>query len=99
MPEDIDKLKALRVFSIQHNNIEDLPSRLGNINTLRMLKLTGNPLNARLKRLIEDNESTLSPSTPALNYNENEKDTILTKKITEYLRAQGAVRDSGEDSR
>ena len=91
-------MKALRVFSIGHNNIQDLPFCLGSISTLRMLKLSGNPLNPSLKRIVEGNQDVLSPSL-GLAKNENERDTILTRKVTEYLRTQAAAKDSGEDSR
>lgn len=99
IPEEIEKMRALRVFSIQHNSIQDLPLGLGSINTLRMLKLTGNPLNPKLKKLLENHEEIMSPSTPVLPSDENEKDKILTRKITEYLRTQATLKESGEDSR
>ena len=100
VPKEIDKMKALRVFAIQHNRIEDLPLGLGDISTLRILKVTGNPLNSNIKRIVEGNEDVLSPATPALPSDENERATIVTKKVIEYLRSQAmSSRDSGEDSR
>ena len=99
VPEEIDKMKALRVFAIQHNRIADLPLGLGEIGTLRMLKVTGNPLNPNLKSIVEGNEDVLSPTTPALPNDENERDKILTRKVIDHLRTQAAIRDSGEDSR
>ena len=99
MPEEIDKMKALRVFAIQHNRIANLPLGLGEIGTLRMLKITGNPLNPSLKSIVEGNEDILSPTTPALPNDENERDKILTRKVIDHLRIQAAIRDSGEDSR
>lgn len=86
IPNDIDKMKSLRVFAIHHNRIENLPLGLGNIGTLRMLKLAGNPLNSYLKQLTDGNEDLMSPSTPALPVDENEKDKILTQVVIRYLR-------------
>lgn len=91
-------MKALRVFSVQHNNIRDLPFCLGSINTLRMLKLTGNPLSPRLKRVAEGSDRSPGPS-PALVDNDNEKDAMSTKKVLEYLRTLAAAKDSEGDSR
>ncbi len=92
-------MKALRVFAIQHNRIEDLPLGLGDIGTLRILKVTGNPLNPTIKRIVEGNEDVLSPATPAHATDENERATIVTRKVIEHLRSQALRRDSGEDSR
>ena len=91
-------MKALRVFSIQHNNVGDLPYCLASINTLRMLKLTGNPLTPRLKRIVEGSDVSPGPS-PAFGDNEIEKDTMSTRKVLEYLRTLAAAKDSEGDSR
>ena len=98
VPDEIEQMKALRVFSIQHNNIGDLPFCLGSINTLRILKLTGNPLTPRLKRIVEGSDVSPGPS-PAFVDNEFEKDTMSTKKVLEYLRTLAAAKDSEGDSR
>lgn len=95
VPEQISKMKALRVFSVQNNRIQDLPLCLGSISTLRMLKVTGNPLNPKLKRIIEPSETALSPSVAFLR-NDNDRDAYLTRKVTEHLRQEAAA---GEDSR
>ncbi|KAK4694021.1 hypothetical protein P7C71_g3481, partial [Lecanoromycetidae sp. Uapishka_2] len=98
IPNDIEALKALRVFSIQHNNLEDLPDGIGTITTLRMLKVMGNPLSAGLRRIIGSSE--MSPSfSPALLKDDNERDTMTTRPIKDYLVARAAVvKESGEDS-
>ena len=94
---DIENLKALRVFSIQHNNLEDLPDCLGTVSTLRMLKLMGNPLNPGMRRIIGPSE--LSPSaSPAFSKDDNERDTLMTKPIKDYLLARAAVKDSADES-
>ena len=90
-------MKALRVFSIQNNSIQDLPYCLGSISTLRMLKVIGNPLNPTLQRVL-DGDGELSSPSPALMKDDNERDTILTKKLTEHMRQHAAMRESGEDS-
>jgi Leucine-rich repeat (LRR) protein len=89
IPSDIESLKALRVFSIQHNSIEDLPKGLGSTSTLRMLKMAGNPWEPGIKRILSTGDTTKD---------DNERDTMLTPTIKEYLRAR-AVKDSGEDAR
>ena len=90
-------MKALRVFSIQHNDIRDLPNCLGSISTLRMLKLTGNPWEPGIKRILGSGE--LSPSQSlAPEKEDNERDTFLTTPVKEYLRGR-SIKDSGEDAR
>ena len=97
IPDDIESMKALRVFSIQNNDIRDLPNCLGSISTLRMLKLTGNPWEPGIKRILESGE--LSPmQSPVPEKDDNERDTFMTTPIKEYLRGR-AVKDSGEDAR
>lgn len=95
MPPEIEKMKALRVFSIQYNNIVDLPLCLGGISALRMLKVAGNPLNPKLKRILEHGEKALSPPMSVVK-NDNDRDTFLTKKVTEFLRHEAVA---GEESR
>ena len=86
IPEDICNLKALRVFSIHHNHIEDLPQCLAYISTLRVLKLRENPFKPELRDVIIGYENSLSPSTPALQTDENENDMIITARVVDYLR-------------
>lgn len=100
VPNDIENLKALRVFSIQHNNLEDLPNGIGTITTLRMLKVMGNPLNKKLRDVLEYSELSPSPSK-----DENERDTETTRPMKDFLLARAAsdapaavVKESGEDS-
>ena len=95
VPDEIEHLKALRVLSLQTNNIRDLPYCLGTIITLRLLKVMGNPVNPTLQRILDGNG--MSPN-PALIKDENERDTVLTKMLTEHMRSHTARRDSGEDS-
>lgn len=97
VPDEINNLIALRVFSIQHNNIQDLPLTLANITTLRMLKLVGNPWNRNLQRIIDGTDDSSSLSSSYMK-DDNERDTILTKKVLDYMRNHATPRDSGEDS-
>lgn len=90
VPDEIEHLKALRVFSIQNNNVRDLPFCLGSITTLKLLKVTGNPLNPTLQRILDDSDSSATQSPNSKD--ENERDTKLTIKLTEYMR------NSGDDS-
>ena len=90
-------MKAIRVFAIQHNDIRDLPNCLGSISTLKMLKLTGNPWEPGIKRILESGEFSPMQSPPQ-GKNDNERDTLMTTPIKEHLRGR-AVKDSGEDAR
>ncbi len=89
MPDEIGSLTALRVFSVQNNDLQDLPTTLLTISTLRMLKVTDNPFNRNLSRVIKGSEDV---------QDHNERDTILTRKILNYMRNNVTPRDSGEDS-
>ena len=96
VPDEIESMKALRVLSIQNNDIRDLPNCLGSINALKMLKLTGNPWEPGIKRILESCEH--SPMQSPAPEDPNERDTLMTTPIKEFLRGR-AVKDSGEDAR
>ena len=93
VPDDIKKMRCLRVFAIQHNNVQDLPVGLAHINTLRVLKVFGNPLNYRLKRIVDNTDDVLSPSTSAPLTDGNEK---VTRKLIEFLKMQGSGEEMGD---
>lgn len=44
MPDEIRNLTSLKVLSLDRNRIERLPICLGDMNTLRVLKVEDNPL-------------------------------------------------------
>ena len=90
-------MKALRVFAIQNNDIRDLPNCLGSSNALKLLKLTGNPWEPGIKRILESGEFSPMQSPPP-EKEDHERDTFMTEPIKEYLRGR-AVKDSGEDAR
>ena len=91
-------MQALRVFAIQYNSIQDLPPGLGRIATLKLLKLIGNPLNAQLRTLVQSSDDSMSPPTPGIPNDDNMKDRVVTQKVTEFLRSQSAIKESGEES-
>lgn len=90
-------MKALRAFGIQYNDIRDLPNCLGSLSTLKMLKLTGNPWEPGIKRILESGELSPMQSPPQGN-DDRQRDVYMTEPIKEYLRGR-AVKDSGEDAR
>ena len=90
-------MKALRVLSLMNNRIENLPVCIGSLDTLRILKLAGNLLPDGLKRIVEGNGG--SPSPTAAIITDNERDVLRTRKLKKYLKAEAAARESGGDSR
>ena len=90
-------MKALRVLSVMNNKLESLPFSLGFLDTLKILKLTSNPLNEGLKNILEGNDGSPAPLTVPLA--ENEKDVMLTKKIKKFLKNEAAALESGGESR
>ena len=90
-------LKALRVLSVMNNNLEEVPFSLGFIESLRVLKLAGNPLHEDLRGILDGNDSTPSPLITPLA--ENGKDALLTIKIKQHLRTEAAALESGGESR
>lgn len=90
-------MKALRVFSLLNNNIGEIPSNLGLLDTLKILKVAGNPLKPSLKRIVDGNDDSNSPPLTALA--DNEKDALLTKKIKKHLKSEITTKESGEESR
>ena len=87
-------MKALRVLSVLNNNIDHVPFCVGYLDTLRVLKLGGNPLTHDLKRIVDSTD--VSPSRSAIDY---EKDALLTKRVKKYLKAAAAASGSGGESR
>lgn len=97
MPDEIKNMKALRVLSLLNNNIGEIPSCLGLLDTLKILKIAGNPLNLELKRIMDGNDGSNSPPSTVLA--DNEKETLLTKKIKKHLKFAAFAKESGEESR
>ena len=90
-------LKALRVLSVMNNNLENVPFSLGFLESLRILKLAGNPLGEDLKGILDGNDGSPSPLIVPLA--ESEKEARLTIKIKQYLKSEAAALESGGESR
>lgn len=97
VPEEINNMKALRVLSLLNNNIGDLPSCLGLLDALKILKIAGNPLKSSLMRIMDGSDGSSSPPLTAVA--DNEKDSLVTRKIKKYLKAEATVKECGEESR
>jgi Leucine-rich repeat (LRR) protein len=70
----------LKVLAIQRNKIERLPLCLGEISSLQVLKLDGNPLAFPPPDICTIKKDAPSPS------NDNEKDAVITTQVKRYLR-------------
>lgn len=79
---EIKNLTSLRVFSVVHNRIEDLPFELCEMTSLQILKLQDNPLRYKLKNVIMAKEAGITP----LALKENEREIAVTAEIKKYLR-------------
>ena len=97
LPEEIQNMKSLRFLSVMNNNIENLPLSLGFLESLRLLKLTGNPLKDSLRHIADGSESAPSPLVTSIG--ENERDTVYTIRIKQYLKAEAAALESSGESR
>lgn len=90
-------MKTLRVLSLTHNEIKDLPSCIGLLDGLDILKISENPLKLNLMRVMDGSDG--SPSPPSTGHPDNEKGRSMTKRIKKYLKAVGATKEYGEESR
>ena len=88
---------ALRVLSVMNNNLKELPFSLGFLESLRVLKLAGNPLNASLNNILDGKDESPKPLSVPLP--ENEKESRVTNRIKGYLRHEANSLESGGDSR
>lgn len=90
-------MKTLRVLSLLNNSIVEMPSCVGFLDTLKILKLAGNPLKGNLKNIVDGNDAAFSPPPTALA--DNEKEAIVTRKIKKFLKSEAAANELGEESR
>ena len=97
VPDEIKDMKCLRVLSLMNNYIGDIPSCVGFLDTLRIMKLAGNPLKGNLKSIVDGNNAPSSPPLTALA--DNEKEAIVTRKIKSLLKSEAAANEFGEESR
>lgn len=91
-------MKSLRVLSLLNNNIGEIPACVGFLETLRIVKLAGNPLKGNLKNIVDGND-VASSSPPLTALADNEKEAIVTRKIKKFLKSEAAVNELGEESR
>ncbi len=96
VPDEIKDMKSLRVLSLLNNNIGEIPACVGFLETLKILKLAGNPLKGELKHIVDGNDASSPPLTALA---DNEKEAIVTKKIKKFLKSEAAAIEFGEGSR
>ncbi|KAL8969342.1 MAG: hypothetical protein Q9183_002045 [Haloplaca sp. 2 TL-2023] len=94
IPEDIRRMRSLRVLSLTKNKIRNIPSCVKGLDTLRMLKLAGNPLRQELAEIVEAKD-THPPYDEAT---DNERETLKTSNLKQFLKLEAAARESGDGS-
>ena len=85
MSDEIGNLKVLRVLSIRHNQLKDLPLCIGSFKSMRMLRLDENPWNPELHEVIQEGEASYRTSSSG-RFDESECDRHLTPFVTDYLK-------------
>ncbi|KAL9026376.1 MAG: hypothetical protein Q9196_004946 [Gyalolechia fulgens] len=88
-------MRSLRVLSLTKNKIWNVPICVKDLDTLRMLKLAGNPLRKDLAAIVEAKETHLPFDEAAT---DNEKETFITSNLKHHLKVE-AANDLGEGSR
>jgi hypothetical protein len=83
LPDEISKLRSLRVLSIMQNRLDDLPVGLSDMNKLQILKIAGNPLRYPLRRVLEASEAEIAP-----NMTDNEKEVAVTAELKRFLKSR-----------
>ena len=95
IPEQVKQLRCLKVLSLSKNMIETVPSCLKDFDTLRLLRLASNPLRPDFAAIFEGRG--LYPLLDE-NATDNEKDTVFTANLKQYLRTEIAAHEFGEES-
>ena len=90
-------MKSLHFLSVMNNCLESLPHSLGYLESLRLLKTAGNPLNEKLNSIVAENDAAPSPMVTTIN--ENVKDAITTVKLKAHLKSEAIALESGGESR
>lgn len=88
-------MRSLRVLSLTKNKIWNIPTCVKDLDTLRMLKLAGNPLRSGLASIVEARDTQLSFDESVT---ENEKETFITSSLKHHLKVE-AANESAEGSR
>lgn len=96
IPEDITNMESLRFLALMNNKIEYLPTCLKDLGSLTMIKISGNPLRSEYTAIIEANDHS-----PPLRggITENQRDTIITENLKNFLRREAVASDPGWGSR
>jgi hypothetical protein len=84
IPDEISKLKSLRVLSVMQNRLEDLPVGLSEMPKLQVIKCAGNPLRAPLRAILEETEAEMAES----GMTDNEKEVASTAELKRGLKAR-----------
>lgn len=77
-------MTSLKVLAIAKNRIQELPVCLGDINSLQVLKLDGNPLKFPPPDVCSINANAPSPA------NENERDAVIATQVKKFMRLQSS---------
>lgn len=90
-------MRSLKVLSLAKNKIKNIPSCVKDLDTLRMLRLAGNPLRSELAAIIEAKDTY----PPYDELTDNERETFTTSNLKHQLRAEAeaVARESGDGSR
>lgn len=86
-------MRSLRVLSLAKNKILNVPTCVKDLDTLRMLKLAGNPLRQDLASIVEAKDTHLPFDEGAT---DNEKETFITSSLKHHLMVE-AANESEED--
>lgn len=81
LPDEINKLKSLRVLSVMQNRLDELPIGLSDMNKLQILKVAGNPLRWPLRRVLETTEAEMTSGMT-----DNEKEVAVTAELKIFLK-------------
>ncbi|KAI4162574.1 MAG: hypothetical protein LQ342_003805 [Letrouitia transgressa] len=92
IPEDITNMESLRFLALMNNKIEYIPTCLKDLGSLSMIKISGNPLRSEFAAIIDAND--YSPPLRG-GITENQRDTILTENLKNFLRREAAASDPG----
>ena len=87
----------LRFLSVMYNRLQNLPYSLGFLEQLRLLKLGSNPLNEKLRNLVDSRDVSISPTSS--NISDNEREAVITVRIKQYLKSEATTLESSAESR
>ena len=89
-------MKALRVLRLTRNKIENVPTCLKDLNSLCILKISGNPLRSEIASLIEGKDGSPPLGGGVI---EQERDRILTESMKDFLRGKAVAEEPEGRSR